>query len=263
MGKYSLIAMALILFAVSAASEARVIELKNGQVINGEIVKDENGELTVKLDQYGEMTVNKEDVKLESLYSEGYKTAEEYFGRGKFIEAIKAYHELLQNPDPLVSGDSIISKIADCYLALDKPDKAVVFYRKVMDETGDKSLILHCSIRADYCRLRAGEVRPLQVDSYKDREKSIEKGDMAFYCYIEGMRLMAEGKYEEAAMKLLSIDVLYPETPELVAESKMLAAECLDKTGKPELAKGLYKEIYEISPSSGAGKEAYKRMNNL
>lgn len=254
--------MALIFFAVSDSSEARVIELKNGQIINGEILKDENGELTVKLDQYGEMTVDKEDVKLESLYSEGYKTAEEYFSRGKFIEAIKAYHELLQNPDPLVSGDSIISKIADCYLMLDKPDKAVVFYRKVMDETGDKSLSLHCSIRADYCRLRSGEVRSLQ-DSYKDKEKSIEKGDMAFYCYIEGRRLMAEGKYEEAAMELLSIDVLYPETAELVAESKMLAAECLDKKGKPEIAKKLYKEIYETGPSSGAGKEAYKRMNNL
>ncbi|MBN2189598.1 MAG: hypothetical protein JW728_00100 [Candidatus Aureabacteria bacterium] len=263
MGKYSFIIMSLVFFAVSAFSEARVIELKNGQVINGEIVRDENGELTVKLDQYGEMTVNKEDVKLESLYSDGYKMAEEDFSRGRFVEAIKAYHELLQNPDPLISSDRIISKIGDCYLRLDKPDKAVVFYTKVMGETGDNSLKLHCSIRADYCRLRAGEVQPLQVDSYKNRKKSIGKDDMAFYCYIEGRRLQAEKKYEEAAMELLSIDVLYPETAGLVTESKMLAAECFGRIGKQEFAKSLYKEIYGNSPSSEEGKEAYKRMNNL
>ncbi len=251
----------LLLMVVCSMLYGRVIELKNGEIIKGEIIREENEQIIIELEQYGQITVPKEDIKFDSMYPGDYHTAEVLFLKGEYVDAIALYQKIFESPETIVGKNEILGRIADSYFNLGEWDKALLGYNKIVKLAKEESFDLHCQIRVAYCLLKLNKKADNEVSITAISPEQVGKKDIPYYFFLKGMDCLKNEDYENAVFSFLSIDVFYSEYKNVVLESKLMAARCFEKLDRREFAQNLYKEIYSESPLTDYGKKAYEKMD--
>jgi tetratricopeptide (TPR) repeat protein len=71
------------------------------------------------------------------------------------------------------------------------------------------------------------------------------------------------GQWDEAAIAMLRIPILYPRERHLAARALLEAGRCLEKLHRPGKAARLYRELIQTHPHSAAAAEARKRLGEL
>ena len=120
-----LLKILLIVFFLMNASFAFAydeVTLKNGQVIKGKIVKDDEAGIVIEVTQGGEG-----EVKLSQVFSRDqvagvsieepkvYSDARRFQDSKKYLEAIKAYQEVIEGYSKYKWAESALFHIGECY----------------------------------------------------------------------------------------------------------------------------------------------------
>ena len=81
--------------------------------------------------------------------------------------------------------------------------------------------------------------------------------------YVLGLGWAQRQAWEQAALALLRVPILYPQHRTVAARSLLDAGRSLEKLDRPHQAAGLYRELMKDYPNSRSATEARARLEEL
>ncbi len=102
-----------------------------------------------------------------------------------------------------------------------------------------------------------------QIDAWSQAVEQMPERLAAGPCFVLGRARMQRQQWEQAALALLRVAILYPEHRALAAQSLLDAGRSLEKLGRTEEAVRLYRELIDADPKTRPAAEAQGRMEAI
>ena len=246
------------------------VTLKNGQVIRGKIVKDDEAGIVIEVTQGGEG-----EVKLSQVFSKDqvasvsieepkiYSNARRFQDSKKYIEAIKAYQEVIEGYSKYKWAESALFHMGECYERLKDWKNSKESYENFLKNYPKSEFYLKCQMGLANSLLMQG----MHSEALKIYESMLNmaKGEMAAQVhYGIGEANLAQKRFEEALEQgYLKIVVLDYEFPEWVAKAMLKSGDCFTYLGDIRRATYYYKEVLKKEPDSAHAREAKEKLKPL
>jgi len=262
--KFHIVVMFLLcIVSISQASDK--IILKNGNIIEGRIVREKSDQVTIELmGGKGSMGIPRSDIlRIIMEKPESFLKAEGAFEKREFKEAIKLYNEVVSEYGRTEWGKKALIGVGRSYMELKKVDEACRIFERFLSRYKDSDL--SCEVG-----LILGEI--FTGKEMYDRAKTVygeilEKSCPGEYLAEAQFRLgeiySVTEEYEEALMSLLRVVVVFSEESDLVQKAMLRSGSCYEKLEDSGNARGIYEELLREYPKGKYVKEAKKKLNEL
>ncbi len=248
--------------AVSFAQDR--IKLKNGNIINGSVIKTDKAGITVEL--AGEKAViavphgNIDQLIIEAPVS--FRMAENRYFAKDYEKAYADYMETITKYGGYSYGEDAYFKAADCQLKIGNVGKAVELYNTyISDYPGSKY--------ANRARMKLASVLADKGDydgavkAYDAVIRSKDEAQRPDAYYGTAEAYFAKGSYEQALVNYLKIALLYYDKGKTAAEAKFRSGECYEKIGERKMALETYKEIVDEFPKSEVAARSETKIKEI
>ena len=241
------------------------IILKNGNVIEGRIVREKGGQIIIELaDAKATMGIPRSDIlRIIMEKPQSFLKAEKAFKKREFREAIKLYNEVVSQYRRTEWAQKALIGTGRAYMGLKNTDEASRVFEKFLSEYKDSDL--SCEVRLILGKIfrGSGEYDKARTIYAHVLERNNPEESLAEAQFSLGETYLAQEQYEDALMSFLRVVVVFGEQSEFVQKAMLRAGFCYEKIGDLANAKQIYEELMKEYPKGKYVKEARGKLNAL
>ena len=256
----------VIVFLVSASSVFAYDEvtLKNGQVIRGKIIKDDEAGIVIEVTE-GEMKLSqvltRDQVANVSIEEPAeYNKAKAHQNRKEWLEAVKAYQQVIEVYPKYKWAEAALFHKGECYERLNDWQKAKESYERFLKDYQKSEFYLNAKMGLAYSLL----MQNMYGEALKIYESmlNVVKGEMAAQVhYGIGEANLGQKKFGEALEQgYLKVVVLDYDFHDWGVKAMLRGAECFTHLGDTKRAAYYYEEVLKKYPDSEYSKEAKRNL---